>query len=131
MPVANIRGVNIFHQVIGDRALLTCPGAPSRQGEPAATLTALHSLGLQCTLMARVKGVDVSLEAALKIVAVHALGPAVPYFQLHCPADEIEPGLIEPVTKLVRPGPPDHDRGVIGELPEEALALVDRLDLDQ
>jgi hypothetical protein len=52
---------------------------------------------------ARIKGADVSREAALKIIEAHALGPAVPQFLLHRPAGEIEPGLVEPIAKLVRP----------------------------
>lgn len=38
--------------VIGDRALVTHPGAPSRRGETAATLATLRSLGLRCAVMA-------------------------------------------------------------------------------
>src|SRR5262245_53314154 len=38
--------------VIGDRALVTRPGAPSRQGEQRATQKALFSLGLRCAALA-------------------------------------------------------------------------------
>ena len=80
-----------------------------------------HAEGLSC-----VEGRGVNFEAPIEIVFMDALGPAIAEFLLHAPADEIEPRLVEPIAKLVRPRTPDEHRSEIGQFLEMMVAPFGR-----
>src|SRR4029079_2480198 len=52
------------------------------------------------------KVVEIQGHAALEIVRVHTLGPAIPHFLLERPPREGEPGLVEIVALRVEAGAP-------------------------
>ena len=60
-----------------------------------------------------VAGVD--LHAPIKVIGVHAFGPAVPQFLFQATAGEAQPGLIEVVAELVRAGCPDQGGTAVGQ----------------
>ena len=48
-----------------------------------------------------VEGRKVYFETMIKIIRVNVFCPAVPNLLFHCPTDEVEPGLVEPVAERV------------------------------
>ena len=70
--------------------------------------------------------VEINPKAAVQILGVHPLGPAVALLLLQRASGKVQPGLVEVVTKRVQPGDPDHHRRRVGHLPEASLALDQR-----
>ena len=73
--------------------------------------------------LAGVEGAGVGREAAVEIVAVHVLGPAVAELLLQRATHEIQPRLVEPGAELVGAADPDHDRSGVRHVPEAPLVL--------
>lgn len=62
-----------------------------------------------------VEAIAIVRYAALEIVGVHALGPAVPHLLLDGAPGERKPGLVEVVTLRVQSRAPDHHRRMLDE----------------
>src|SRR4029079_16927358 len=61
--------------------------------------------------------VEVERHAALEVVAVHPLPPAIAHLLLERASGECEPRLVEIVAVGVEAGAPDHDRRMLDEEP--------------
>ena len=59
------------------------------------------------------KVIEVIRHAAGKIVRMHALSPAFPYFLIEGPARKGEPGVIEVIAVRVEARAPDQDRRML------------------
>src|SRR6185312_8816911 len=77
--------------------------------------------------LAGVKGRDVNLQAAVKVLWVHILGPAVAHFLLHCAPNKVQPAFIEVVAQLVYTREPDHHRSGVSNSPELLFAFAQSL----
>src|SRR5438552_1654995 len=71
-----------------------------------------------------VKRFSVGFEAALKIVRMHALGPAISHFLLNRAAGKLEPGLVEESAEFVQARHPDKDGRRVSYHAETLFALA-------
>src|SRR4029079_7927580 len=73
--------------------------------------------------LALVERAAIGVQAALEVLGVHVVGPAVAELLRHRAADEVEPRLVEPGAELVGAAHPDQHRRRVGDLAEAPLAL--------
>src|SRR5262249_29584901 len=73
--------------------------------------------------LALIKGRFVGPIAALEIVRVDILGPAVADLLFHRSAHEVDPRLVKPVAELVSAAHPDQDRSRISHQAKSLFAL--------
>src|SRR5206468_7193037 len=71
-----------------------------------------------------IKRFDVGFEAALEIVRMHAVGPAISHFLFHRATGKLEPRLVEEGTKFIRVRHPDKDGRRVSYHAESLLALA-------
>src|SRR5215469_10138893 len=64
---------------------------------------------------------DVRFEAAIKILPMNSLRPAVSQLLRHAAASKSQPRPIEPDTEFLLSGHPDHDRRGIHDLTEPRI----------
>src|SRR5205823_12592366 len=67
---------------------------------------------------ARVEGFRVRLEAHLRVVRMHALGPSISEFMFHAAARKLQPWFVKEGVELVDTGHPEENRRSIGNDPE-------------
>ena len=72
----------------------------------------------------RFECVVVNVQAALRVVRMNVLGPALAEFLVDGPTNEIEPDLVEPGALAVGPADPHHHRRGIGHQAEALFALA-------
>src|SRR5206468_5824997 len=72
------------------------------------------------------KRFDVGFEAALEIVRMHAVGPAISHFLFHRATGKLEPRLVEKSAELVQARHPDQDGRRVSYDSETFFALAQR-----
>ncbi len=77
--------------------------------------------------LAGLKGCEVNVQALRPVLRVYAFQPAFARFLLQRSANEVKPGLVDVIAKLVCPGFPDQDGGRIGHTAETDLAFAQSL----
>jgi hypothetical protein len=91
--------------------------------EPAVDAVVAAEPVLHREWLAAVEAADVHVEATLEVVGVDPFRPPVAHLLLHRAPREREPGLVEPVAKLVGARHPDEDRRAVRHGPEPELPL--------
>src|SRR5262245_11621292 len=77
-------------------------------------------------LSPHVEGISVDLKAAVKILRVNSLRPAIVKLLLQGPAGKVEPTLVKKGAGLVRVRHPDHHRRRVGHGVKASFALPQR-----
>src|ERR1017187_3633070 len=94
-----------------------------RVANPAVLPIGALQAGLHAERPWRVNPPPVGIQAALPVVRVYTLDPAIAHLLRHRPASEFEPGPIEERAQPVAAGRPKHERGLVDQ---EAEAVVFR-----
>ena len=74
--------------------------------------------------LAAIERARVDRQPIVAILRMDPLGPAEAALLLDCASGETQPRPVEPVRAPVRPGPPNHDGGVVGEQQKILLGVT-------
>src|SRR5579862_2102365 len=77
---------------------------------PAVLTGVMSQTVLHLEWLTSIEAVDVDLQAAIKVLGMDILRPAVARFLLQSSPDEVQPSFVEVIAKLIGSSHPNHDR---------------------